>query len=67
MNRNADTLEQFIAELTPAERQAIATATPEDWAKAAADAARDPEFWIQLGTAIVTGFLQGVARGLDDR
>lgn len=54
-------------ELTPAEREAIANATPEDWAKAAADAATDPKFWAELGTAIVTGFLQGVARGLDDR
>jgi hypothetical protein len=67
MNRNADTLEQFIADLTPAEREAIATATPEDWAKAAADAATDPKFWADLGVAIVTGFLQGFARGLDDR
>jgi hypothetical protein len=67
MNRNADTIEQFLNELTPAEREAISTATPDDWAAAVADAARDPQFWVQLGTAVVVGFFQGLSRGLDDR
>lgn len=52
-------------DLTPEEQQAIANATPEDWAQAANDLARDPEFWGELGTAIVQGFFQGLMRGLD--
>ena len=51
-------------ELTPEEQEAVANATPEDWANAAAIAARDPEFWARVGNAFLMGFLQGIARGV---
>jgi hypothetical protein len=52
-------------DLTPEEQQAIAQATPEQWAEAAADIATDPQFWQEMGAAIVQGFCQGLLRGLD--
>jgi len=61
MNRNADTLEQFIADLTPVEREAIAQATAQDWMDALGACVKDPEFWQGIGAA----FLQGVARGIN--
>jgi hypothetical protein len=51
--------------LTPDEKKAMAEATPEMWAEAARDCAKDPEFWKELGSALVTGFLRGLERGLN--
>ena len=65
MNRNADTLQQFLDELTPLEREAIATATAQDWMDALSACVKDPTFWQGLGTAVVQGFAEGFSRGLD--
>lgn len=51
MNRNADTLQQFLDELTPLERKAIATATAQDWMDALAACVKDPTFWQGLAAA----------------
>ena len=63
MTRNAtDDLQQFLDELTPAEREAIGKATAQDWTDAIGACVKDPTFWAGIGTA----FLDGLARGLDD-
>jgi hypothetical protein len=54
-------------DLTPEEQRILAEATPEQWAEVAQTLGRDPEFWVELGQAIVQGFFQGLSRGLDDR
>jgi len=61
MNRNADTLQQFLDDLTPVEREAIAKATAQDWMDALAACVKDPEFW----QGIAAAFLQGMARGFE--
>jgi hypothetical protein len=60
MNRNAtDDLQQFLDDLTPLEREAIAAATAQDWMDALGACVKDPTFWQGIGTA----FLEGLARG----
>jgi hypothetical protein len=53
---------QVMADLTPAEREALAAATPKDWFAAIAELIADPTFWQGLGIA----FLEGIAKGLED-
>jgi hypothetical protein len=62
MNRNADDLQQFLDDLTPLEREAIASATAQDWIDAFGACVKDPEFWQGIGAA----FLQGLQRGLNN-
>jgi hypothetical protein len=63
MTRNAtDDLQQFLDDLTPIEREAIATATAQDWMDALTACVKDPTFWQGIGTA----FLEGVMRGIND-
>jgi hypothetical protein len=54
---------ETLEEMTPAERKALAAATPKDWIAAIAELVTDPGFWGEMGTA----FLQGIARGLENR
>jgi hypothetical protein len=56
-------LQQFLDDLTPIEREAIATATAQDWMDALGACVKDPTFWAGIGTA----FLEGMARGFDER
>lgn len=65
MNRNAADLQQFLDELTPLEREAIATATAQDWMDALTTCAKDPTFWQGIGTAFLEGVLRGVSDYLD--
>jgi glutamine synthetase len=51
-------------DLTPEERRAIAEATPEQWAEAAADIATDRQFWQELGATMLQAFAEGFERGL---
>jgi hypothetical protein len=53
---------QMMADLTPAEREQLAAATPADWFAAIAELVRDPKFWEGIGTA----FLEGILKGLQD-
>jgi hypothetical protein len=63
MTRNAtDDLQQFLDDLTPAEREAIGKATAQDWMDAIGACVKDPTFWAGIGAA----FLNGMARGLDE-
>jgi hypothetical protein len=55
--------DETMADLTPAERKALAAATPKDWIAAIAELIADPTFWQGIGTA----FLNGVQRGLENR
>ena len=52
-------------DLTPDEQRAIAEATPQDWAKAAADIATDRHFWQELGATLLRSFVNGFERGLN--
>jgi hypothetical protein len=62
MTRNAtDDLQQFLDDLTPAEREAIANATAQDWMDGLTACVKDPEFW----QGIAVAFLQGMARGFE--
>ena len=62
MTRNAtDDLQQFLDDLTPVEREAIANATAQDWMDALTACVKDPTFWQGIGAA----FLEGMARGFD--
>ena len=62
MTRNAtDDLQQFLDDLTPVEREAIANATAQDWMDGLTDCVKDPTFWQGIGAA----FLEGMARGFD--
>ena len=62
MTRNAtDDLQQFLDELTPAEREAIGKATAQDWMDAIGSCVKDPTFW----QGIAAAFLNGMARGFD--
>jgi hypothetical protein len=60
-NSTAD-LQQFLDDLTPTEREAIASATAQDWMDALGACVKDPTFWQGIGTA----FLDGVMRGVND-
>ena len=55
--------DETLAEMTPAERKALAAATPKDWTDAIAELVTDRSFWAEMGTA----FLNGMARGLENR
>jgi hypothetical protein len=64
MTRNAtDDLQQFLDDLTPLEREAIANATAQDWMDGIAACVKDPAFWQGIGAA----FLQGMVRGFENR
>jgi hypothetical protein len=65
MNRNADTLQQFLDDLTPVEREAIAKATAQDWMDALGACVKDPEFWQGIGAAFLQGALRGINEYLD--
>jgi hypothetical protein len=67
MNRNADNLQQFLDELTPLEREAIATATAQDWIDALTACVKDPTFWQGIGAAFVEGLQRGLNDYLNDR
>jgi hypothetical protein len=63
MTRNStEDLQQFLDDLTPAEREAIATATAQDWMDALGACVKDPTFWQGIGTA----FVEGLANGFRD-
>jgi hypothetical protein len=65
-NRTED-LQQFLDNLTPLEREAIATATAQDWMDALGTCVKDPTFWQGIGTAFVEGLAQGFRDYLNDR
>jgi hypothetical protein len=67
MNRNTDNLQQFLDELTPLEREAIATATAQDWIDALTACVKDPTFWQGIGAAFVEGLQRGLNDYLNDR
>jgi hypothetical protein len=48
--------------LTDDEMQALLEATPEQIATAAAEVARDPNFWVDLLRAFLEGFIRGLNR-----
>ena len=52
--------------LTAEEQRIMAEATPEMWAEAAAEIAKDGKFWQELATTMALGFLNGLTRGLAD-
>ena len=54
-------LQQFLDDLTPEQREAIASATAQDWTDALGECVKDPTFWQGIGAA----FLEGMARGFD--
>ena len=49
-------------DLTAAEKEALAQATPEQIAEAAAELVREPEFWAELAGSFVEGFLRGLTK-----
>ena len=58
MNR----LQQFLDNLTPQQREAIAAATAQDWMDAMGACVKDPTFW----QGIVAAFFQGIADGIEE-
>jgi hypothetical protein len=52
-------------DLTPEEHRAIAEATPEQWAEAAADIATDGQFWQGLVATMIQSFIEGFERGMN--
>jgi hypothetical protein len=63
MTRNrTDDLQQFLDDLTPEQKEAIATATAQDWMDALGACVKDPTFWQGIGAA----FLEGLANGFRD-
>lgn len=48
-----------LNDLTPAERQTLAAATPAEWAKAGAEVLNDPAFWGEIAAAFAEGFTRG--------
>jgi hypothetical protein len=52
-----------MTNLTPAEREALAAATPQDVTRAVAELITDPGFW----GGLIVAFLQGMARGFEKR
>jgi hypothetical protein len=65
-NRTED-LQQFLDNLTPIEREAIATATAQDWMDALGACVKDPTFWQGIGTAFLEGAMRGGNNYLNDR
>ena len=54
MTRNAtDDLQQFLDDLTPVEREAIANATAQDWMDGLTACVKDPTFWQGIGAAFL--------------
>jgi hypothetical protein len=63
MTRNAtDDLQQFLDDLTPVEREAIANATAQDWMDSLTACVKDPTFWQSIGAA----FLEALADFLNE-
>jgi hypothetical protein len=60
-------LQQFLDDLTPIEREAIATATAQDWIDALGACVKDPTFWQGIGTAFLEGLANGFRDYLNDR
>jgi hypothetical protein len=60
-------LQQFLDDLTPIEREAIATATAQDWMDALGECVKDPTFWQGISTAFLEGMMRGVNDYLNDR
>jgi hypothetical protein len=50
--------------LTDDQKRILADTTPEQWAETAEACAKDPQFWQDLGKAVMEGFLDGVAQAL---
>jgi len=68
MTRNrTDNLQQFLDDLTPLEREAVGTATAQDWMDALGACVKDPTFWQGIGTAFLEGLAQGFRNHLNDR
>ena len=65
-NHTAD-LQQFLDDLTPEQREAIASATAQDWTDALGECVKDPTFWQGIGTAFLEGLANGVNDYLDSR
>ena len=60
-------LQQFLDELTPTEREAIGKATAQDWTDAVGACVKDPTFWQGIGTAFLEGLTNGLHDYLNDR
>ena len=68
MTRNSTAeLQQFLDDLTPEQREAIASATAQDWMDALGASVKDPTFWQGIGTAFLEGLANGVNDYLDSR
>ena len=66
MTRNrTDDLQQFLDDLTPIEREAIANATAQDWMDALGACVKDPTFWQGIGAAFLEGLANGFHNHLD--
>ena len=63
---NPTTMTNSNFNLTAEEQRIMAEATPEMWAEAAAEIAKDGKFWQELATTMALGFLNGLTRGLAD-
>lgn len=53
---------QIVNDLTPDERQLLASATSADWFGAIAELISDPKFW----QGILNSSLEGVVKGVED-
>jgi hypothetical protein len=68
MNRNStDDLQQFLDNLTPEQRESIASATAQDWMDALGACVKNPTFWQGIGAAFIEGLQQGLSNYLNDR
>jgi hypothetical protein len=68
MTRNAtDDLQQFLDDLTPLEREAIASAAAQEWMDALGACVKDPTFWQGIGAAFIEGLQRGLSDYLNDR
>jgi hypothetical protein len=67
MSNATDDLQQFLDNLTPEERNAIASASAEDWMSALSATVKSPEFWQSVGISFVNGFKRGIDNYLSDR
>lgn len=52
--------------LTPKEQKTLAEATTEQLAEAFIEIAKERSLWVELGAAVMVGFLEGFTRGLND-
>jgi hypothetical protein len=50
--------------LTDDQKRILADTTPEQWAEVAINLSKDPEFWKDLGKAVVEGFLDGITQAM---